>query len=267
MPLRYRLAIAGLTLVGIVAIYYGVSIILASALAESPFVIAHRGGVAYRPENTMVAFSRAIDDGVGWLEFDVQMSADGALVVIHDATVDRTTNGTGAVADLTLSEMRRLDAGGGEKIPTFAEVVALASKAGVGILPEAKSSDPGIEAAMVDVIHEFGYEDHTIIQSSDATALERFRHIAPEIRLCAVYGRGVLRVDPEQPGNAEYVCPMAEMVLINPGMIRAAHESGLGVLVWFGKFESPFLMRAVLALGADGVIVNDHRTLAAMVAG
>ncbi len=85
--------------------------------------------------------------GVDWLEFDVQMTKDGALVVIHDETVDRTTNGTGAVRDLTLEEIRSLDAGQGEKVPTFEEVVQLAKTNGVKILPETKSPEfyPGIE--------------------------------------------------------------------------------------------------------------------------
>jgi glycerophosphoryl diester phosphodiesterase len=267
MPLRYRLAIAGLVLVGLTAIYYGVSIVLGATVAQSPQVIAHRGGVVLRPENTMAAFSQAVADRVDWIEFDVQMSSDGELVVIHDPTVDRTTDGTGAVADLTLSELRRLDAGDGEPIPTFAEVVAFAKNAGVGIFPEAKSTDPGIEEAMISVIRRFAYQDRTIIQSFDPTTLETFHRLAPEIKLCALYGQGVLRLDANQPGDAEFVCPMAEMVLINPGMIRAAHASGRQVLVWFGAFESQFMMKAVLALGADGVVVDDHRSLRAVVDG
>ncbi|MDH5508339.1 MAG: glycerophosphodiester phosphodiesterase family protein, partial [Anaerolineae bacterium] len=90
-------------------------------MASTPQLIAHRGGKTYQPENTLAAFKQAIADGVDQLEFDVQMTKDGVLVVIHDEEVDRTTNGSGLVADLTLAEIQALDAGGGERVPTFAE--------------------------------------------------------------------------------------------------------------------------------------------------
>jgi glycerophosphoryl diester phosphodiesterase len=90
-----------------------------------PKVIAHRGAAGLHPENTMAAFAAALETGADGLECDVQVSADGRPVVIHDSTVDRTTNGSGAVSGLTLEELRRLDAGGGEKIPTMAELLEM----------------------------------------------------------------------------------------------------------------------------------------------
>src|SRR5512137_114803 len=104
-------------------------------------IIAHRGGPAYAPENTLAAFRHAITLGVDWLELDVHLSRDGEVVVIHDETVNRTTNGVGRVADLSLAELRALDAGagGGERVPAFTEVLTLAKEAGVGLLVELKS--------------------------------------------------------------------------------------------------------------------------------
>ena len=119
---------------------YGVYLILRGPLPLDPQLIAHRGGAAYAPENTLAAFRRGIVDGADWLEMDVQMTKDGALVVIHDETVDRTTNGRGQVGDLTLAQIRALDAGQGERVPTFDEVLALVKKSGVGLMPEAKSA-------------------------------------------------------------------------------------------------------------------------------
>lgn len=263
MPLRRKLAITVVVIGGLIAIYYGLGALLGNPVTDSPQVIAHRGGRTYQPENTMAAFAQAVDDGVDWLEFDVQMSRDGALVVIHDETVDRTTNGTGAVGDLTLSELMALDAGGGQRIPTFSEVIDFAEQEGMRILPEAKSPRlyPGLEAAMIDEIVAAGYRDRTVVQSFDAKALDTLHRLDPDLRLCALYGQGVLSIDAEQPGDAQFVCPMAEMVVLNPAMIRSAHANGRQVFAWFGRLENPTTMRTLLELGVDGLIVDDQREL------
>src|SRR5215212_3812774 len=98
-------------LVLVLLIYYSVQILLRTPALTALQNIAHRGGSTSAPENTLAAFRNAITQGADWLEFDVQMTKDGALVVIHDETVDRTTDGTGAVAEMTLEQIRRLDAG------------------------------------------------------------------------------------------------------------------------------------------------------------
>jgi glycerophosphoryl diester phosphodiesterase len=231
-------------------------------------VIAHRGGPRYAPENTLVAFRTAIDQGAAWLEFDVQMTRDGALVVIHDETVDRTTDGTGALRDLTLAQVRALDAGGGERVPTLEEVVALARAHGVGILPETKAAHlyPGIEEKLLQTLRGADVLDHAVIQSFQAASLERLRSLAPDARLCALYGRW--RFDVRQPpGDAQFVCPMAEMVLLAPGMIRQAHREGRQVFVWFGVFENRFMFEAMRLLGVDGIMSDDPAALAAAMAG
>src|SRR3990172_9288447 len=101
------------------------------AAVEYPLIFAHRGASAHAPENTLAAFRRALDDGSPAIEFDVKLSADGHAVVIHDQTVDRTTDGHGRVRELTLEQLKALDAGGwfdsafrGERIPTLDEVLA-----------------------------------------------------------------------------------------------------------------------------------------------
>ncbi|MDH5507857.1 MAG: glycerophosphodiester phosphodiesterase family protein, partial [Anaerolineae bacterium] len=194
----------------------------------------------------------------------VQMTKDGVLVVIHDEEVDRTTNGSGLVADLTLAEIQALDAGEGERVPTFAEVIDLAKSAGVDIIPEAKSPHlyPGIEISMVDAVLSAGYAEHTIIQSFNADTLNNFHEVNPDIQLCMLYGLWSFNNKGPQPGQAAVICPMAEMVLLNPSMIRQAHKSGHQVYIWFGALEKPWLMRLMLALGADGIMVDDHRSLA-----
>ena len=246
------------TLLAILLIYYGVQAFMRTPAVSSFQVIAHRGGRAYAPENTMAAFRNAIARGIDWLEFDVQMTKDGSLVVIHDETVDRTTDGTGAVRDLTLEKIRSLDAGEGEQVPTFEEVVELAKASGVKIMPEAKSAHlyPGVEAKMLKALEQADYLDQAIIQSFEADSLNTLHDLNPQARLCALYGLWQFNVrDPA--GDAQYICPMGEMVLLDPGIIRRAHRDGRHVFVWFGALEKPATANVMRFFGADGSIMDD----------
>ena len=245
-------------------LYYGLYFIRRGPLPTKPQLIAHRGGPAYAPENTLAAFRNAIAIGVDWLEMDIQMTRDGALVVMHDETVDRTTDGTGRVADLTLAEIRALDAGNGEQVPTFEEVVTLAREADVGILVEIKSSHlfPGIEDKIVRIVVEADYIGKTIILSFDPQALDTIHALNPDIELCALYGLGQLSVRDVQPHQASCVGPMAEMVVLNPWLIQQVRDVERQVFVWFGVIEHPLVMRFLLTLGADGLIVDDPLALA-----
>ncbi len=258
MSLGCRAAGCIAVILAIPALYYAGQILFRTPPLTSFQRIAHRGGLAYAPENTLAAFQNGIDQGVDWLEFDVQMTKDGALVVIHDETVDRTTNGTGAVRDMTLDQVRSLDAGRGEQVPTFLEVIQLAKSHGVKILPETKSAHlyPGVEEKMLRELEHTAYLDHTVIQSFEADSLEKLHRLNPQARLCALYGLWRLNLT-SPPGDAQYVCPMAEMVLLYPAMVRQAHREGRQVFAYFGVTEHPIVLSAVRFLGADGLIVND----------
>lgn len=242
-------------------LYYGAYLLLRGPL-PAPQAIAHRGGNATTPESTLAAFQNAIRLGMDYLEFDVQMTSDGHLVVIHDETVDRTTNGTGLVGEMTLEQIRALDAGNGEKIPTFEEVIQLAKDNGVKILPEAKSPEryPGMPAKMVQWVEEMDYLDHTVFQSFVPAALEEIQATNENAATCALYG--LWKFDLSKIPATD-VCPMAEMALLYPWMIRSAHARGQQVFLFFGVIEHPITMRIMYALGADGVMVDDPAALAA----
>lgn len=245
-------------------LYYFSYFILRGPMPADPQLIAHRGGSAYRPENTLAAFQNSINLGVDWIEMDIQKTKDGVLVVMHDETVERTTNGTGRVEDLTFAEIRSLDAGNGEKIPTFQEVIALAKESGVGILPEAKSPHlyPNIAAQMVAELSDSGYTENAIIQSFDPLTLEQIHEYDPEIQLCPLFGLWELNLKDPTPADATKLCPMAEMIILNPWMIKQAHVDGREVYVWFGVSEHPLIARLILAMGADGLMVDDPVALA-----
>jgi glycerophosphoryl diester phosphodiesterase len=251
-------------IIAIPLVYYGAQIALRTRPLTSAQVIAHRGGPAYAPENTLAAFQTAVDQGADWLEFDVQMTQDGELIVIHDETVDRTTDGTGTLAGLTLEQIRSLDAGQGEKVPTFEEVIELARANGVKILPEAKSAHlyPGMEAKMLAELEELGYLDQTAVQSFETESLEKLQGLNPDVRRCALSGLWQLDLS-NPPGEAQIVCPMAEMVLLNPLMVRQAHAAGRQVFIWFGMLENPFMFKAMRFFGADGLMSDDPSRLKA----
>jgi glycerophosphoryl diester phosphodiesterase len=258
---------AGLGLLILLILYYGMYLLLKGPQQAGSQIIAHRGDSAHAPEDTLSAFQSAVQSGAGWLEMDVQRTKDGRLVVIHDATVDRTTDGSGNVADLTFDEIRSLKIGDGERVPAFEEAIRLAKAAGIGLFPEAKSGgqDPGIYAEMVAALQREGYLQQTILQSFDHQGLDAIAGANPDLIVCPLYGLWQLSLSDVRPDNAKTVCPMAEMVLLNPWMVRQAHQDGRLVYAWFGVIERPLTLRMLLALGVDGLIVDDPSALAKIV--
>jgi glycerophosphoryl diester phosphodiesterase len=215
------------------------------------------------PENTITAFQHAIDNGADWIEFDVQRTQDNVLVVIHDETVDRTTNGSGEISQMTLEQIQTLDAGNGEKVPTFVQVISLAKKNDVGIMPEAKSPDlyPGLAEQIHSTLENEEYVERSVLQSFDHDSLLAMGQKNPELAICPLHG--LWQFDIANPGssNAENVCPMAEMVLLYPWMIHQAHQDGKKVYVWFGVIESRLTMQIMRAMGADGIMVDNIMAL------
>ena len=225
-------------------------------------IIAHRGGTRHAPENTLAAFRHAVSIGVDRLECDVQMSKDGELIVIHDETVNRTTNGSGRVADLTLTELRALDAGRGERLPTFKEYIEAAQAGGVGLLPEIKSPHlyPGIEAKMLQELGAANYLDKTILQSFDLDSVKRVRALSPAVQIGALYPR--LPSDPAQLlAEAQYANAAAMTVLLQPNRLRRVHAAGRKVFVWFEALESAFMYYRLRQAGVDGIIADDPAAL------
>lgn len=256
-----------LAILAIPGLYYGIQAYLRSKPITPTQYIAHRGGPIHAPENTLSAFRTAIQQGVDWLEFDVQMTKDDELVVIHDESVDRTTNGMGEVRNLTLDQIRALDAGSGEQVPTFEEVVRLAKMNGVKILPETKSAHlyPGIETKLMQELEELDYVDKTVVQSFEPASLDTLHRLNPDLNFCALYGLWQFDIS-NPPADSQFVCPMAEMVLIFPSMIQQAHREGRQVFVWFGVMEHPLMFRAMRFFGADGLMSDDPLLLVQSVA-
>jgi len=156
-------------------------------VASKPLVVGHRGWLDQYPENTIPSLRAALDLGVDALEFDLHLSRDGHIVVIHDATLERTTDGSGRVSDRSLAELRRLDAGGwfaprfaGERIPTLEEVLDLAPP-GVLLYAEVKDTRPEMVGRLLPLVEPRAGQ--VVVHSFGADFLEAFRRAAsPSLR-------------------------------------------------------------------------------------
>ncbi|HTX44023.1 MAG TPA: glycerophosphodiester phosphodiesterase family protein [Methanocella sp.] len=148
--------------------------------------VGHRGAPMEAPENTLLSFRRAIAIGADWIEFDLRESRDGILVVIHDDTVDRMTNGKGKVRDMTFKELRTLDAGNGQKIPSLGQVIRLA-KGRVKMDIEIK--ERGIEEDVLQAIKRSGIMGQCMVSSFFYDSIKKVKELSPEAMTAAIMGR------------------------------------------------------------------------------
>lgn len=143
-------------------------------------IIAHRGARASEPENTVRAMNKAFECGADAVEVDLRFTCDHKLVVIHDDTLERTTNGTGKVSDMTLEQLRALDAGKGERIPELSEALSVAKRYSRPLVIELK--EEGMEWQVLEEVTEAGLGDKVIISSFIHTSLRNLKEKAPEIK-------------------------------------------------------------------------------------
>jgi glycerophosphoryl diester phosphodiesterase len=223
-----------------------------------PYVIGHRGAAGYAPENTMVAFERGIALRADAIELDVHPTADGHLVVIHDPTLNRTTNGSGLVAQHTLAQLRELDAGSwfdpsfaGERIPTLREVLDWA-RGRTKVVIEIKQGPifyPNVEQLLVAELDAAGMRDDVLVISFDHQSVRRVKELAPDIVTGVLYaGRMIDPVPLAKAANADALLPY--WALLTKEEVDAAHEAGLIVSPWGGPEQD---YRIILATGVDAV--------------
>ena len=215
----------------------------------------HRGAMGYEPENTLISFKKGLELNVDAVELDVYVCKTGELVVIHDDKVDRTTNGTGYVIEKTFEELRSLDAGKGEKIPTLQEVLDLIDKK-VKINIELKGANTAKPVAgLVDqYIKEKGWSvAHFMISSFNHYELKIFNDLNPEVRIGAlITGIPIGYAEFAEKVNASSVNLCIEF--INQEFVDDAHKRGLQVYVWTVNDEDD--IATMKALGVDGMFSN-----------
>src|ERR1700704_5123996 len=222
-------------------------------------IIAHRGASGHAPENTLAAFKKAVAMGATFIETDLQMSRDARLVAIHDATVDRTTNGQGAVHDMTLSELRRLDAGSwfgseyaGEKIPTLEELLAFSQRNDVVFYLELKPQGSwGGEHALIGALRESGEIPRTVVISFDASVVLTLRKIEPTLMTGLLYD-GQIEKPLEKALDVGARQVVARGDLVTPALLSEARKKDLQVVCW--TVNHPAHMRMLMAAGVDGIM-------------
>ncbi len=246
-----------------------------------PTVYAHRGGAKLWPENTLFAFQKAWELGVDVLEMDVRSTRDGAIVVIHDSTVDRTTNGSGAVREMTLAEIQALDAGyrftpdGGRtfpyrgrgiRIPTLEEVFDALPRARFNI--EVKANDPALVPHLAALIQKKGMEEQVVVGAADQRTANALRAALPEVATFATrdeirafwlwqkvrLARAWRPVPDALQVPPTYTVAGWRVAVVSPHFVRAAHGLGLHVAVW--TVDDPDEMVRLLDMGVDGIMTD-----------
>ncbi|MEM3382868.1 MAG: glycerophosphodiester phosphodiesterase family protein [Nitrososphaerales archaeon] len=213
-------------------------------------IIAHRGASAYEPENTLRAVKRALELNAKMIEVDVRLSKDEQIVVIHDESVDRTTNGKGLVKNLTLEELRKLDAGKGEKIPTLQEVINAVRKKAILII-EIKVLN--IEDSIVRTIEKEGIENEVIVTSFNHHILKRIKNLNPTIKTGVIFKcHPIKSADLALNANAESLFP--EYRYLSKEMVNEAHKNNLRIFPW--TIDDPSIANELIEIGVDGIVTN-----------
>lgn len=222
-------------------------------------VMGHRGALGHAPENTMASFQKGLDLGSDLIELDVHMSRDGALVVMHDGDVSRTTDGSGHLKDLSLEEIKRLDAGswfdarfGGERVPTLSEVLEWAG-ARVPLIVEIKG-DPrpadGIEKAVVDELRKHRFLDRAMVISFHHDTVRRAKDLEPSLATGILYtGRLADTIGAARAARADSVRP--SWSYWSADLVNEVHKAGMSGSTWVANDEE--LAAYLIGMGIDSI--------------
>ncbi|MCP8310974.1 MAG: hypothetical protein L6N94_05695 [Candidatus Methylarchaceae archaeon HK01M] len=213
-------------------------------------IIAHRGASSYEPENTLRAIERALDVRADMIEVDVRSSKDGQIVVIHDGSVDRTTNGKGHVKDLTLEELKKLDAGKGEKIPTLKEVIDYVRQKVILVI-EIKVTN--IERSVAKIIEREGIARGAIITSFFHPIVKKVKEANPIIKTGVIFKCHPIR-PPELALSAHAEVLFPEYKYVSQEMVEEAHKYDLEVYPW--TVDDLDKMNYFNKIGVDGIVTN-----------
>ncbi len=238
------------------------------APGESAFIAGHRGGADSAPENTLPAVRAALDAGYDYVEVDLQLTVDGHAVLMHDATVDRTTDGHGRIASLTLAEVRELDAGSsfsgafaGTGVPTAEEFFdVLAPHRGRAILDLKGRWDAAAAGRLVASLAARGLEDRVAIASFDARTLADIAaHSATIARLAILRRLPPDVIEAARQAGVRGVVVDRKALDREPGLVDALHRADLRVVVY--TLNSDRQWDAATGLGVDGIVTDDPGTL------
>ena len=215
-------------------------------------VIAHRGARFDEPENTLRAVKRAFECDTDAVEIDVRLSSDRELVVIHDDTLERTTNGSGKVRDKTLNQLRALDAGNGEMIPTLSEVLSLVKQLGIALVIELKERDT--EAQAVHELGEAGLERNVIISSFFHSSLLTIKELAPNLKTGVILSSlPIFPVTVARDAEADVI--FQHYPRLNKAYVEEALRNEIEIYTWTINTTEDFA--EARALGVSGIVTDN----------
>ncbi len=219
-------------------------------------ICGHRGAMAVEPENTLRSFRAAIDAGVEWIEFDIQLSMDKVLIVIHDPTIDRTTDGKGNVSDYGVIELKQFDAGKGEKLLTLEELFKFMKSNSVKMQIELKAKNA--EKAVVALIEKYNYLDRVIIISFWHEFLVRCKLVNPKVKTgCLLASRPIDLLHVLSTAKAEYLSIAENMV--DKNLIELMHKNGKKVICW--TINDSAHAKEKLKTGVDILCTNNPKRI------
>ncbi len=253
----------------------------------NPTIIGHRGAAGSAPENTLTSFARALELGAEVLESDVHVTSDAVPVLIHDPSVDRTTNGHGPVVDYTLSELQELDAGQhfstdggtsfpqraqGVRVPTLEEAFEAFPNSRFNL--EIKASPNALVGRVIDLVEKFERSERTLLTAGDDAIMLELRREKRVRGSCFAIGASMADIlavvkaaVAQQPAPEDVMAlqipdEFGGQPLVTPDLVRFAHDAGIAVHVW--TINEPEQMRRILALGADGLVTDYPERMAAL---
>jgi glycerophosphoryl diester phosphodiesterase len=249
-------------------------------MRHRPFNIAHQGASRARPPNTLAAFRRAIEMRADWIELDVVASADSAVIVSHDTTVDRCTDGAGRIADLSLAELKRLDAGirfgapfAGERLPTLEETIDIVARSPLRLCVEIKGDSPDehrhTAALAAAVLRRRDCLRWTVVTSFDPGCLAEIRRLEPRLATA---------LDPEPQDGTRAPWELCRQVLecgatfmlhdhraLSRAIVDEARRHGFSVWAWTANDRAD--MQRAVNTGADGLMTDCPDILDALLSG
>ncbi len=211
--------------------------------------IAHRGASAYEPENTLRSFERAIELDADMIELDVRQTIDGHLVVIHDKTVDRTTDSRGPVSLKTLAEIKELNAGKGERIPTLEEVLDLGRGRAKFVL---EIKENGIEDKLVDIISRNELFDEAFVVSFKSNRLKMIKRLEPKVKTGLILFASLDPVSLAKNCGADVVAPFRWF--ITSGLVKRARDNDLLTFTW--TVDETMKANKLKEAGVSGIVTN-----------
>lgn len=226
-----------------------------SPVSQLPIIVGHRGASGYEPENTLRSFKRAIEMGVQMIELDVHLCKSGEIIVLHDDTIDRTTNGTGSVKELSWDVLKTYDAGKGEHIPLLSQVFDLVDRR-VAIITEIKDPQAVQPVAQLidDYVREKGWSyNDFIVASFDHDAIVRFSALCPLVKTGAVFDEHENDIV-ARTVRAQAAYAMVHHNSVTQKLIAEAHAHAIKVFAY--TINTKFLAQQVSVLHIDGIITN-----------